>query len=241
MKPNIIVPPKWEERAFEKLKRDALKLHVPVPVVKIFLEVTSKEGKLLQRYETYSHSWVRNAYNLLFIQLGAVNALDDTYGAGKLNVKSTGGVVFFGAQPLGTSANNSNLAAGYGYTFAAGDVTGGILVGSGVNAENFEDYVLQTLITNGAGAGQLSYALSNAYTVGYVAGTRTMSVNHVRYMNNNSGGDVLVNEVALVVHGYKWITDAYWVQSRDHLAATVTVPNASQLKVTYVIALVYPA
>lgn len=237
---KIYIEPPESERKYRRLAALGKKLGVPIPQVFLEMEVTMPDGKVVHHHKQRSHSWVRNAYNLLFIQLGVVDAPDNTHGAGKLNVKDTGGVVVFGAQPLGTSANSSNLAAGSGYTRAAGDVTAGILVGSGANVESFEDYVLQIKILNGNGAGQLAYALSDAYAVAYVPGTLTMSVIHTRYMNNNSPGDVLVREVALVVHGFKWVTDEYWVQSRDHIA-TVTIPATGQLKVTYTISLVYPA
>jgi len=64
----------------------------------------------------------------------------------------------------------------------------------------------------------------------------------VRYFNNNSGGDVAVNEVALVVNQPQGgPVYGKWVQARDKLASTVTVPNTGQLKVTYTVQLTYPA
>ncbi|GAH72404.1 unnamed protein product, partial [marine sediment metagenome] len=64
-------------------------------------------------------------------------------------------------------------------------------------------------------------------------------VDLVRYFNNNSGGNVDVNEVALVTNGY--FGGAHiWMQSRDKLGATVTVPSTGQLKVTYTVELTYP-
>jgi len=64
----------------------------------------------------------------------------------------------------------------------------------------------------------------------------------VRYFNNNSGGDVNVNEVALVLNQPQGgAVYGKWMQSRDKLASTVTVPNTGQLKVTYTVQLAYPA
>ncbi len=63
-------------------------------------------------------------------------------------------------------------------------------------------------------------------------------------MNNNSGGDVSINEVALVA----WVSHPAAAGGaaslccfvRDRLTATVVVPNTGQLRVTYMISLVYP-
>jgi len=65
----------------------------------------------------------------------------------------------------------------------------------------------------------------------------------VRYFNNNSGGDIDVNEVGLVMNQPQGGSTVYGkrLQARDKLASTVTVPNTGQLKVTYTIQLTYPA
>ncbi|MBA7585898.1 hypothetical protein ES708_27890 [subsurface metagenome] len=50
-----------------------------------------------------------------------------------------------------------------------------------------------------------------------------------------------MNEVALAVQAMAGGGAVKWLQSRDHLASTVTVPDTGQLKVTYTIQLTYPA
>jgi hypothetical protein len=102
--------------------------------------------------------------------------------------------------------------------------------------------MLQTKIANGVGAGQLSYIEQDPHVISYNPGTRVLTNTMVRYFNNNSGGDVNVNEVALVLNQPQG-GQVYgkWMQSRDKLAATVTVPNTGQLKVTYTVQLAYPA
>jgi len=45
---------------------------------------------------------------------------------------------------------------------SAGSLINGIVVGSGINAESFEDFTLQTQIAHGTGAGQLSYTQCEA-------------------------------------------------------------------------------
>ena len=227
-----------EEQQYRELKRLAQKLHIPIPEAFLTLEVFDKNGKLIQRHRQRSHSWVRNAYNIMFTQLAGKDGNDDTFGAGKLNAKDTGGVLRYGTAPIGFYTR-STVDSLTGYRAPAANDTRGILVGSGTNAESFEDYVLQTQIAEGTGAGQLSHIESEAHSVAYADTTLTNTL--IRYFNNNSGGNVDVNEVALSAYADAGGNPYTWITARDKLASTVTVPNTGQLKVTYTIQLTYPA
>ena len=232
-----------EEKKYEQFRRLGQKLHIPTPEHSIELEVRDKNGNIIQRHKQRSHSWVRNAYNMLLSQM-ASKALDDAgvFGAGLLNIKATNGIIYdltHGAAIVSSPTNMED--SGRGYRAPGADNTYGIQVGSGVNAESFEDFVLQTLIAEGVGAGQLNYILSEVPAKGYNAGTRVWTITLARYMNNNSGGDVDVNEVGLTTKGVAGGGERLWIMSRDHLASTVTVPDTGQLKVTYSIQLTYPA
>ncbi len=237
---KIYIEPPESERKYRRLVALGRELGVPIPQMFLEVKVTMPDGRVLLHQKQRSRSWVRNAYNWLFCELGCVNAPDNLYAAGKLNYKDTGGTVRFAAKSLGNYPPDNYLAAGSGYTVGAGSTAAGILVGSNVGAESFEDYVLLTLIANGTGAGQLSYVASEAYVVSYVAGTKTLSATLVRYMNNNSPGDVTVREVGLVGNPMAGDAKYYVLSSRDHVA-DIVIPATGQLKVTYVISLVYPA
>lgn len=157
-------------------------------------------------------------------------------------MKNTDGQVKFGASPSGLyCGQNHDTDTSYGYRAPAADDAKGILVGSGTDAETFEDYVLQTKIANGSGAGQLAYVESELHSVSYEAGTKTLKNSLVRYFNNNSGAAIGVNEVGIVYYGYLANTPGNALVSRDKLGTTVSVPDTGQLKVTYTIQLVYPA
>ena len=88
------------------------------------------------------------------------------------------------------------------------------------------------------------YSLRLPYVDGaevtYDTPTRVLSNRLVRYFNNNSGGDIAVNEVALVNSMQQPGAWPRFVMSRDKLDTTVTVPDTGQLKVTYTIQLTYP-
>jgi hypothetical protein len=199
-----------------------------------------------------SRSWTRNAYNQALSQLAGLPGPDNTFGAGKMNVKGTSGTVVYSTTVgVGLSQgyqgssywNWSDATSGYpqGYLCPAANASRGIVVGSGTNAESFEDYVLQTLIANGTGTGQLSYVQSEATVPSYDAGSKTFAAALARYFNNNSGGSVSVNEIGLYVYGGAGGNASTIIcNSRDKLGSTVNIPNTGQLKVTYTISLVYP-
>ncbi len=129
------------------------------------------------------------------------------------------------------------------YLASAGISNYGIVVGSGSEVEDFNGYKLSSLIANGTAAGQLTYQIGDSPTVTWDNPSLTFSASWVRYFNNNSGGDISVNEVGLV--GNFWIAFYFSgtqkvLVSRDVLASTVTVPDTGQLKVTYTINMTYP-
>jgi hypothetical protein len=112
--------------------------------------------------------------------------------------------------------------------------TWGILVGSGADVESFEDYKLQTPILNAT----LAHVASEPHSISYAA--LALKNTLIRYFNNNSGAPVNVNEVGIV--SFCMLNGGVLaLVCRDHLAATVTIPNTGQLKVTYTIQLTYPS
>jgi len=227
-----------EEKRYGELQRLAQELHIPMPEAFIEVEVRDKYGYVIQRQKQRSHSWTRNAYNMMFTNLAGLNADDAAvFGAGKLNIKETDGNIQEGEYPV-AQYTSSMEGTTYGYRAGAADASKSIIVGSGTNAESFEDYALQTPIAEGNGAGQLNHVATEPHSESYAALVFTNE--WVRYFNNNSGGNVSVNEVALVADIKFGITRTI-LTSRDKLASTVTVPDTGQLKVTYTIQLTYPA
>ena len=242
-----------EEKEYAALRLLGRRLHVPIVEALWELEVLDGDGKTVTTLQLRSHSFVRNAYNHLLGQLAAKDGNGGAvFGGGFLNIKDTGGTVRTGTFPiltghdLNSTATSSLDAAGSGpgIIASAGVDTKGIVVGSGSNAENFEDFALQNKILNGTTAGKLSYIQSEAPVTSYDAGSRTLTVTHARFFNNNSGGNVDVNEVGIHLLGKaggSQTSNITWMVARDKLGATVTVPNTGQLKVTYTISLAYPA
>jgi len=232
-----------EEARYEELRRLGQKLHIPIPEAFWELEVKDRNGKVIQRLRQHSHSWVRNAYNMMFCYLAGKDISHGSFGPGYLSLKDTGNNVRYGSGPVCLSQSSSADGTGYSYRGPAGNDAYGILVGNGTNPESFDDYALLSKIPNGTGAGQLSYVESEAHAISWTAGTLTMKNELARYFNNNSGNAINVNEVALVLHGFQPGSGVpyNYTTARDKLVSTVTVPNTGQLKVTYTVQLTYPA
>lgn len=242
-----------EGAEYQELRLMGGRLHVPVFEAFWLLEVMDREGRPVRSLRQRSHSFVRNAYNHLISQLAAKNGDGGAvFGGGFINIKDTSGSVRSGALPIltGHDSNSSSTqsldfaSTGQGVLATAGTDTKGIVVGSGANPESFEDFALQSRILNGTTAGRLSYIQSEPVAISYDAGTLTLTVIHARFFNNNSGGDIAINEAAIYLIGKTGAfstSNITWMAARDKLAATVTVPNTGQLKVTYTISLTYPA
>ena len=243
-----------EEAEFETLRLMGQRLHVPIFEAFWVMEVMDREGGPVQSLRQRSHSFVRNAYNHLLSQLAAKNGDGGAvFGGGFINIKDTAGTVQTGGLPILTghdSNSSSTQSLDFASSFSQGILTTagadfkGIVVGSGANPESFEGFALQSQILNGTTAGKLSYIQSEPVAVSYNAGTLTLTVTDSRFFNNNSGGNVDVNEVAIYLigkAGSSGQSNVAWMAARDKLAATVTVPNTGQLKVTYTISLTYPA
>lgn len=82
-----------------------------------------------------------------------------------------------------------------------------------------------------------------APVLSYDAGTKTLTDTLVRFMNNNSGGDITVREVGLIakLQTYTAYSMSLFLLSRDVLSPEVVVPNAGQIRLQYQVSLVYPA
>jgi hypothetical protein len=129
-------------------------------------------------------------------------------------------------------------------TFAAnaltGDITFGIVVGTGNVAPAINDYALGIQIAHGTGAGQIQYG---NVAFGLPAGDAASSHFTVtRDFANASGGDITVNEIGLYVKGqesngispWTWtVTTRYFMTIRDLIVGGISVPNGETLTINY--------
>lgn len=236
---------------YQRLEALGKKLGIPILCGKLDLQVT-QNGKTLIHRKQRSHSWTRNAYNLIFCQLGSTNPTDVTFGTGLLSYRKTDGNIVRYSGSYGAwvtyidyydPETRENESAGRGSRAAANDSGHGLVVGTSNAVENFDHYAMQTPIASGLGAGQLSMIAQEAPVLSYDAGTKTLTDTLVRFMNNNSGGEITVREVGYMVKmqtGTAYSMSNF-LFSRDVLSPEIVIPDAGQLRLQYTISLVYPA
>jgi hypothetical protein len=244
--------PAWLEEIFAKIALGVTRNVLRVPVPEQFMEIMvhDADGKLIDHRGGRAHSWTRNAYNLLFMEMaGSTNYTPfNVYAAGGLaykdqlgNLKSSSQSSIYGMYTDGVDAYESADSSKSGYRGASNSNANGILVGSSDAAENFDDYILAAKIVSGTAAGQLSYAMQEVHVRSYDSGAKVFQNELKRFFNNNSGGNVSVSEIGLSGYIGQSSTGYYVLMARDVLPSPVTVPNGGQLTVIYLIKLQYPA
>jgi len=113
---------------------------------------------------------------------------------------------------------------------ASGSGTYGMQVGTSATANTATQDLLNTLIANGAGAGQLSYG---SMGMTQPAGSAPCSYTFTRTLTNNSGGDITINEAGLVLAGNdSGSAQRNYMIIRD-VTGAVTVVNTANTTGTY--------
>ncbi len=224
-----------DKKRLNRLKEQHKKLHLmSIPICKMKAQVLDKRNKVSVSYEDLSRSWNRNFYNWQVCQqmTCSSNCMGSAFGEGTLACKDKDG------NPGSSNTPHHLRTASQGYQENSGGLLHGIIVGTGSTPESFEDYYLESVIEEGTGAGQLNYSAVSPIVPVYDPVTKELKAEVIRYMLNNSGGTIGVNEVGLMV----CLSGMYYTMiSRDVLPSTLNVLADYQLKVTYEITITYPA
>lgn len=180
------------------------------------VEVTDKEGRVLQCISAPSHSYVEQWNQLMDIQTST----------GNKTLKTTDGVDRT-IRPYATS---------FGMVAGIADVSYGIRVGKGTTAVAIDDYALETPYAEGTGLDQFSHQAVE-FTAPSVAGS-TCSFTVRRVMVNNSGATISgIKEIGDYIKCRESIgTDKSLLGFRDVLPSTLSVPDGGAITVTYTLA-----
>jgi hypothetical protein len=199
-----------------------------LPKAVIEYEIRDKNGKLLSKGKLPAKSWVGNIIGLLSAMVSMWSSasaaysatsrsdlLDTSNNARPLMLSSGGGVVLGGCAP-------------------AGDTTAGIVLGTNDTPVSIGQYNLQSPISHGTGAGQLSYGATNVESL--VKDT-TWYFRVIRTFTNNSGASITVKEMGLFVRLGMSSSPYYYscMLARDVLTTPITIPSGSTLTVRYII------
>jgi len=174
------------------------------------IEVYDKDGNLIKRERKKGDSILRNWIGLFEnILSGTAWTPNDTSG-----------------NPC--SITNVAVTNCHGQA-PAGNDSYGILVGTGTASVDIGDDSLENKIPHGTGSGQLSYGDTSAYTDGSgLQQDRGLQ----RSFDNNSGADITINEIGMVLKINDGSSDYYILVARDVISAT-TVPNGGRVTIKY--------
>ena len=222
-----------EEIKFAELREKCRELKVMAPPeIMISLKVTEKDKTIFDDIQR-GHSWTRNFYNAIMFHMFQFGNTQTQFGAGYASSKFTNGAV-----------------NGSGYYLTGGSLCGiipaaanldtiGIVLGTGTTAFSTEQFALAAKIAQGVGAGQFTYLAQSVATAAYNSGTKVWTVTHSRVFNNNSGGLIVVREVALFSAMGSSIAGPMY--ERSVLSPEVSVPDGAQLTVVYNISMSFAA
>ncbi len=242
--PRIIRPTPEEDAKFAQLRELGQELHIPILTHKWRFVNRDRDGNVVDDVEMWADSFVRNAYNHLASQMMSKNGDGAAFTGGDINFTQVSSTLVTGNRGIRIGDANQNLedTATSGLRGPAADNGRGIVVGSSATAFSFEHTALQAIIAEGTAAGQLNYTAQTALADAFAALVYT--VTHQRFFNNNSGGNVSVNEVGMYLdmNNSTVVTTVVPVMTaRDVLGATIVVPDTGQLDVSYDMALTFPA
>ena len=142
----------------------------------ITLEVKDKKGKTVSKVTKPCKSFVIQFLQLLEVHLYPSEAVTITDITGTPNASEEHATNFAMESPVGYDSL-------------------GILVGTGTTPVTNADYVMETLIAHGVGAGQLSYGATSKVTTAEVAPNVDLQL--LRTFTNSSGSTINVTEIGI--------------------------------------------
>lgn len=214
--------------------------------IKTRLKISRYDSKkvLLEVREQPSRSWLKHFFDILYIKFNYQSTLagiTDVGGTGRtLGEGSACDLAFHIASMPGGVYNALNT--GYDTDFATFDITTqpngelvGIVVGSSNVAVAPSQNSLNTRIVHGAGAGQLLYGGTAIFAPVFADPDGSLEIK--RYLTNDSGGDVTIQEVGIYapIRANSNNVAALLDICRDVVAPAVVVADTQILEVVYTV------
>ena len=177
--------------------------------------VRDRHGKVISRERRRSRSFLKQWNQLMFAQMTDISLTD--------LLKDINGV----NRNPDPHANNFRMRV---YSAI------GIILGTGDTAVAIDDYKIEAVIANGAGAGQMAWG---ATTVGAVS----LAASHAQFVvsrtnTNNSGGTITVREIGIYTSVYVTTTQYYMCGVRDVLVTPQDVLDTETITVNYTLEVV---
>ena len=181
--------------------------------------VRDRHGKVISHHKKRSRSFVRGFNHMLCAMMRGQSTPDPV-----IQTKDTGGTL----RNL-RNANNCFIADS-----GIGIITFGIRVGTSNQAVDIEDYALIAAIAEGGAADQLNHQATTCTYVGVAGAQCSFTVQ--RQLNNNSGGDITIEEAG-IYNSFKGVSAARFIMGCRDLASEL-IPDTGNITVTYTIRVV---
>jgi hypothetical protein len=181
------------------------------------VEVTDKDGRVVQREEGPSHSYVRQWSEILHLQAGAI------YIGGGGTVKMTDG---------STESNAYYSVRSFASNAGIGVDRSGLRVGKDSTPVSINDYALGAPIAEGTGLDQLEHQLTY-FTGSSVAGS-VLSFTMQRSFVNHSGATISgIQEIGNYIEFTGSMLGRVALGFRDVLGSSFSIPDGGAITVTY--------
>lgn len=173
-----------EKRLYDIARELSRKIKQPFlePIIRVSL--TDAAGVRKQVFERHSRSYTRNMYDNFMWTMEGLKDIAGGYADGYCQVKRTSGAID-DTDLIHWGPSNMDGATGM--------MGGGIYVGTGVTPENIDDYIIESMIADGAGAGELEQGLMGLWE-GWNGGDNYYYRGYKRTFTNASGNTINVTE-----------------------------------------------
>jgi len=201
------------------------------PKMYITLVVRDRNGKVIKRKRMVAKSWVGNIIGLLSCLLSG--GTTGTSSTSVYPIVTRADLVDTGGTARGLFLGVSISGTVLGAVAPSGEDSFGIVVGSSDTPVTMRQYNVLGKIPHGSGSGQLMYGATSITTL---TKESTWYFNITRTFTNQSGADIVVREVALIVRlPYASSYTTFFMLARDVIPNGITVPNNGTLTVQYTI------
>ena len=232
----------------EMAQYSQMKVHTAIAKIMMARDLVSpgldipylSQGQITYTYSLFfppNGSPLRNWYNMVFSLAASLNASDSgSFGDGQLNAKDTSGAIRSGLEVLGFASERSTTHVGNAYRGSG--TTMGMLAGDGNTSVTFDDFAMDSLITDGTASGELQYASGVSPAGSWDLPTLTYTVSHVRTLTNGSGAEVIIREIGLV--GSVDIQGERNIMTHRDVISPLIIPVGDDLQTTHQFNTVFP-
>jgi hypothetical protein len=205
------------EEQDKRTERTAMEAPSPEPMLSYKVEVTDKDGSVVQCEEGPSHSYVRQWNEILHLQSAAI------YIGGGGTVKMTDG---------STESNAYYSVRSFASNAGIGVDRSGLRVGKDSTPVSINDYALGAPIAQGIGLDQLEHQLT--YFTAPVVDGNTLSFTMQRGVVNHSGATISgVQEIGNYIEFTGSMLGRVALGFRDVLSSSFSIPDGGAITVTY--------